>query len=69
MTFEDTLKTPKTPEELIRWKAWQMDILMYATRDFDDPNEEINGANFIDWFTDFRLRILAVQEGVNRENQ
>lgn len=69
MTLEDIMKKPTTPEELVRWKAWQMDILMYATRDFDDPDEEINGANFIDWFTDFRLRVLAVQAGVTNESQ
>lgn len=42
-----------TRDQLIEWKAQRLDELVCMTEDFED-DEEINGADFVEFFTRWR---------------
>ena len=46
--------TPAQALKVQALKAQILDDLLYATSDFDDPDEDINGADFVDGFSNFR---------------
>lgn len=61
--------TPAQALKLQTLKAQILDDLLYATSDFDDPDEDINGADFVEGFARFRRTAVERIRRVEHESE